>query len=390
MAVVFDPSMFAQIGQEVFNSVLNMKDPLKVDRKKMPLLAYLRKKEVDAPTAGNLGPQVIYKNTLNNKGQGWHGRQILAFNSVQFDMQTTFPWANYHYGLELTHDDVEAKGFVVIPNAQRGKNFAKSDSKSDKFKKIDFMSETIESMMDDYDVNEDLVLHTDNSSDAELPQGLEAFLPLGVTGGMTTGSGATGGTYGYYNAGSIGGLSRSAYPNQLQHFVWVNATYGADNSARTSLNRCLNESQVRSRGRAKKGIEFMIAGRGWIERYIASATSVGTTYNNAVTVLKDGGLGHLDIAIPDEAIHFHGIPILHDPTLDQLDILFPGQTYAYTNRCYGIDRGGFELGVAGGKVRLFSAPLDPSDQRIIRLSIDTKEVLLPKAPNSCFVHHFAA
>ena len=389
MAISFPTDTFYQIGQEVFNSVLNMKDPKKVDRKEMPLLSYLRRKEKDAPTAGNLGVQVIYKNTDQGEIQGWQRNESLNFSESQFDMQTIFPWSNIHFGRELTHDDIEAKGFVVIPNAPRGKAFAKSDPGSENFKKLDFVKEVIESMLDKNDICEDRLLHTDNSADPKLPQGLDAYLPVGATGNMVTGSGVLAGTYGYYNSGSIGSLFRSSYPEQLQHFIWLNATYGAANSARTSLNRCVRESQLRGRGRSKKGLEFIVAGQGWIDRYIASATASGSNYTNAVTVLKDGGLQNLDIGIPDSAIHFNGIPIIHDPTFEYLDSINPGLTYPWTRRAYGIDKGAFTLGVAGGKVRLFSAPMDPPDKRIIRLSIDSKMVLLPEAPNACFVHVFA-
>jgi hypothetical protein len=50
-----------------------------------------------------------------------------------------------------------------------------------------------------------------------------------------------------------------------------------------------------------------------------------------------------------------------------------------------IDNEAFRLAYSTAKNKFFSAPMDPADTRVIRLSIDSKVVLAPEIPNACAV-----
>lgn len=378
MTISYTPEALQRIAYSVYNGVYNRRDPLKIDRRMMPLLGFLERREDSAPLAGSGGPIVKYQIQSNLDIQGWERKDNLLFNEQQIELDAQFPWSNIHQGVEFVHDDMEAMGFIVLPNQPRGKNFAKADSESDAVKILDYLSISIEAMMDKFDVNADLLLHRDNSSNPKLPQGLDAYWPIASCTGMTTDSD---GTYGYYNLGSLGGRSRASYPQQFQHWCWLNATTGAGGSIRKALTRSRREANLRSRGRSKSGIKYIIAGSYFIDKYVEFATSNNTNLTKAVTVLDKGGLGHLDIGVPDSGLHFEGTPIIHDPTFEILDQI-ESPTIPWTKRAYLIDPESMVLAYAPGKKRFFSAPMDEGDVRVVRLSLDSKLVMLPKIPNA--------
>jgi len=389
MPVTLTPEAIQRVSQSIYNGIYNPKAPLKIDRRKMPFLSYLGKHIDTAPLASD-GTGVIIKYKLTDGGgfQFWERKDALSFSEQDFLLDARFPWSNLHYGIELVHDDIEAMGYVVLPNQARGKNFAKADPDSESWRIVNYLTEAIESMMDKYDVEEDKTLLTDNSSDPKAPQGLDAYLPIGTTAGMDTTT-YGGQSFGYYMAGSVGGRPRSAYPD-LSHWCWVGASYGAGGTLREALTRSRREAEIRSRGRSTKGIQFIMAGSQFLDRYVKFATQNNSNYTTAVTVLDKGGSNMLDIGIPDSGLHFEGVPIIHNPTFEILDTLNPGLTVPWSRRAYLIDGDSLSLAYAPGKRKFFSAPWDEGDVRVTRLSLDSKLVLLPKILNASAVVSVAA
>jgi hypothetical protein len=377
VAITLTPDALARVAYAAYSGVYNKRNPYMVDRKAMPWLSFISKHEDTAPLAGADG--VIVKQKINGglDLEGWERKDNLHFAEQDFQLETKFPWSNIHMGSEVVHDDIEPMGFVVLPNQPRGKNFAKADSASDSYKLVDWMTHMIEDMMDSYDIKVDQLLLRDNSYNAKLPQGWDAFWPRGVCPGMVS-DGA--GVRGYYNLGSFGGKLRSAYPDALQHFVWLNATWGAAGSLRQALTVARREAELRSRGRSKGGIKYIMAGAGAIDRYVKFATLNNTNYTQAVTVLNNGGASRLDIGIPDTGLHFEGTPIIHNPTFEILDRI-ENPTYKWTNSMMLVDPDTVCLAYAPGKKKFFSAPMDEGDVRVTRLSLDSKLNLLPKIAN---------
>jgi hypothetical protein len=352
----------------------------------MPWLSLLQKQKDKAPLAGTIGVVVKYKLQSNLDIQGWERKDTLQFNEQNIELDTQFPWANIHEGWEIVHDDLEAMGYTILPNQARGKNFAKLDSESDAFRLVDYLKEGIESMMDKMDVNTDQVTLRDNSANPKLPQGLDAYWPVGVAPGMATDAG---GTYGYYNLGSIGGKLRSQYPDVLQHFLWLNATYGAGGSLRIALNYAKREAELRSRGRSKGGIRAILAGSRALDKYVKFATVNGTNHTTSFVPLDPNGVKMLDIGIPDSGLHFEGTPIVHCPTFEILDRI-ENPMFKWTDRMVMIDPESFCEAFATGKENFFSAPMDEGDTRVTRLSLDSKMVMLPKIVNANAIVHLGA
>jgi hypothetical protein len=381
MPITYTGEAIQRIAQSVYNGVYNPKAPIKIDRRKMPWRSFLDKHITTAPLAGD-GSGVILKYKLTDTGglQFWERKEQLGFSEQDFLVDGRFPWSNLHYGIELVHDDIEAMGYVVLPNQARGKNFAKADPDSEPFRIINYVTEAVEAMMDKYDIEEDKTFLLDNSADPKAPQGLDAYMPIATTNGMDTTTYA-GQSFGYYSAGSVGGRARSAFPD-FMHWCWIGATFGAGGTLRTALTRSRREAEIRSRGRTTKGIAFMMCGSYFMDKYVQFATANNTNYTTAVTVLNQGGSSKLDIGIPDTGIMFEGVPVVHNPTFEILDALNPGLAVPWTKRCYLIDESSMELAYAPGKQKYFSAPWDEGDVRVTRLSLDSKAVLLPKVLNA--------
>jgi hypothetical protein len=349
----------------------------------MPWRTFIRKHTGSAPMAGADGAVIKWKRTDVLEMQGFERKDRLGFAEQEFMLDGRVPWSNVHMGAEMVHDDIEAMGYVIMPNQARGKNYAKSDGASDPFKLVNYVAEALESMTDKYDIDEDRLLLTDNSANPKLPQGLDAYIPIASLPGMATDP--AGGTFGYYDQGTICGRSRNAYPEDLQHFVWNGATFGPTGSLRRALTRCRREAQLRSRGRRGNGIGFIMGGQRAIEKYVQFATTNAANITNAVTSLDSGGLKMLDIGVPDSGLRFENLPIIHNPTFEVLDSMFPTLATKWTNRLYMIDTAAFELCFAPGKDKFFSAPADESDLRVTRLSLDSKLLLYPRVPNASAV-----
>lgn len=380
MAITFTPEALQRIAYATYAGVYNRLNPYVVDRRQRPALSLFntRKDSVPLAVGGTNGVVIKYKTQSNLTIQGWERKDPLQFAEQNIELQTQFPWSNIHQGMEMVHDDMEGMGFIIMPNAPRGKNFAKADSKSDAVRLVNYLKESFESMLDKMDVNLDQILLRDNSATPLLPQGFDAFWPVGVAPGMVADAD---GTRGYYNLGSVGGKQRSAYPDVLQHFLWLDATWGPSGSLRTALRTARREAELRSRGRSKGGIRAILAGAAALDKYVKFATQNDTNYTQSVTVLNNGGTNRLDIGIPDTGLHFEGIPIVHCPTFELLDQL-ENPTYRWTDRMVLIDPESVCLGYAPGKEKFFSAPLDEADVRVSRFSVDSKLTMLPKILNA--------
>ena len=363
MPITYTPEALQRIVYATYDGVQNKKNPLKVDRKKMIWRDTIRAHKVAAPLAGANGVVVKYKTAATGVNlQGWERRDVLNFVETGFEQQIQLPWSNVHSGVELVHDDLEAMGYIILPNQSRGKDIGKADSRSEAFRLVDYISEMIESVEDQYDVKEDQLLLTDNSSNPKLPQGLDAYLPLGS---------ATG----YVTTGSLGGKARATNP-EFQHYHGVGATTATGGTLATMLNTARREAQLQTRGRPNGGVKFIMAGAAALDGYVAYARNNNLQFQ---TMLGDGARG-VDVGISDSGVQFQGIPIVHNPTFEILDGLL-APTIPWTKRFYLIDPTCWGLAFAPGKDKFFSAPADPSDRRITRLSYDSKMVLMPMCIN---------
>ena len=152
------------------------------------------------------------------------------------------------------------------------------------------------------------------------------------------------------------------------------------------MNDLFRKSVLYTRGFPGAGVKVIMAAGGWIDRYANAVKDVTNNGFRQTTSLK--GQGPVDIGIPDTMWSFNGTPVVYNPTMDLMAELTGDATW--NRRAYGIDPKTFVVGVSEGEDKLFSAPLDPFDQRITRFSLDGRYTLYCLNPRPNFVHEFAS
>ena len=370
MASTFTPEALQGIIYAAYPAVLNKKSQIKADRKAMPFWNFLSKNEGNAPVAGATatginGPTLKYQLTSDLDIQGFERRDVLAFSEGPIELETIFPWSNVHMGQEFVHEDLEAAcGITIVPNQARSNRIGKVDSESQAQVLVDYWMAKLEAQDDKFDIALDYTLLADNSANPKLPQGLDAYMSIPAASGLVT-------------TGTLGTKLRSS-SIVLQHYAEVGLTYGAGGTLRAGLTRARRQANLNLRGMemGQGGIDFIMAGAGAIDRYVGYATANNIQFT---TTLADKNR-LADIGLPDTGISFEGIPIIHNPTFENLDAaLAPASPW--TRRMYLLNSKTWQMSYAPGKKKVLSFPHDPSDMRITRVSLDSKLVLLPKAIN---------
>ncbi len=249
-------------------------------------------------------------------------------------------------------------GYNVVPNGPRGRNFAKPLAADDANRLVNYVEEQIEDMFDAFDVKNDLAYLRDGSYDTKAPVGLDGIIsPVATT-------------------GTVGGKSR-ANP-LLQHTVYGGLTTAAAGTLRVGLTRAMRNANLNSRGSAHK-VDFLMCGSAFLEGYVAFATA-----NSWQVQTKATGTPKLDIGIPESGYEFEGIPLVFNPSFDPLDTIETASP-VWSKRCYGLSSKTWKFLTCPGRDKEFSAPMDPADERISRLSLDGRNQLVCLNPNANFL-----
>lgn len=362
---MISPEFLQEVAYAVHEEVMNRRDPIIPDRQAYPFWSFLMNRRKELTFTGG---KTIVK--MQKDGgleiEHWDGRQVLHFQENRVDIQMEFAPRRTHLGVEIVHTQVEDEGFTVEPNASRSRSFAKKIAKADVDRVMNIFDQRIEDAEDAWDTRLDRTFHLDGTQDPLAPIGLDGLMPLDNT------------------SGTIGGQPRT--DPIFQHNVQLNSAYGAGDPLERQLQQLIRDCEINNRGTPSR-VDMIMAGWGWIDRYKAWARANDMPYE------RNGGMqpvSKMDIGVPDSAIHFNGIPIVHDPTFETLDNLGLYTGTPWTRRAYFMASKTWTLGYQSGKLKKFSAPLDPADQRLTRLSWDGRHVLIPKKPNGNGLHTFAA
>lgn len=359
------PEFLQELAYSSHEEVMNRRDPVIPDRSAFPMWSFWMKHRRERTFTGG---KIIVKMQKDGglEVEHWDGRQVLTFGENRVDIQMEFIPRRTHLGIEIVHTQVEDEGYTVEPNAPRSRNFASKIAKADIDRIMDIFEQRIEDAEDAWDTRLDRIFHLDGTQDPLAPIGLDGLLPLDNT------------------SGTIGGQPRT--DPLFRHNVRLGSTYGAGGTLERDLQNLIRESEVNNRGTPSR-IDFISAGWAWIDRYIAYARANDMPYerNGGTAAVK-----RLDIGLPDSAIHFNGIPIIHNPTSEYLDRMGLYSGTPWTRRAYLLASKTWELSYQQGKLKKFSAPLDPSDQRVTRMSWDGRHCLICKKPNGNAVSTVAA
>jgi len=355
------PEALAEIAYSIYDYVDNVNNPLVIDRKKMPFWSWLQARRKDSPAVNGI-ITIKYKRDGGLTIQHWEGKDRLEFEESRIDFDLIFDFTQSHMGLEIPHQELKDAGYSIVPNGPRGKNFATKISKANAFRLVNLLEEKIEDMMDGWDRENDVIWHRDGTQSTLAPAGLDAMMPLVNT------------------SGNIGGKSRANV--LLQHHVTTGSTTtAATGTLITDLTTLRRNANLNSRG-FKGEVDVMFAGAAWLDAYVEYCRNNNLRYEGNVS-----GIGKIDFGIPDTAIHFEGIPVVHNPTFDALVDIEGDATWA--KRCYGLNSKTWKFFSTPGENKQFSAPLDPFDQRISHLSLDGHHGLALVKPNANFLNTVA-
>lgn len=342
--------------------VMNRMNPDIFDRARMPWMGFLNKhKKERAFTRGKVVQKLQRDGGLEL--QLWLRKEVLEFNETFIDDELTWDPYRAHIGLEIVHADLEDRGFSIMPNAPRGKTLPKIPRAAGDIL-VDYFASQIDDMMDAWDVRQDELLLRDGTQSALAPVGLDGLLPLDNT------------------VGTIGGKSRS--DSLVRHVVKLDSTVGSAGTLERDLQQGVREAEENTRG-FNANIDFIMAGDTWIDGYVDYAKANNLRFNAEA----DSATG-LDIGIPDSRLRWNGIPIVRNPTFRRMDAngWFTGTPFG--RRAYFLSSKTWELAYQRGKDKQFSAAVDPSDQRMSRLSTDGRYALICRFPAAQFVNTQAA
>ena len=354
------PEALQEIAYSIYDYVDNTGNPFIIDRKKTPFWSMLQAMGKDAPAVNGI-ITVKYKRDGGLTIQHWEGKDRLAFEESRIDFDLVFDFTQSHMGVEVPHQELKDAGYTIVPNGPRGKSFATKISKANAFRLVNLLEEKIEDMMDGWDREQDVIWHRDGTQSTLAPAGLDAMLPLDNTSGL------------------LGTKSRANA--LLQHHVILNSTVSAGGSLIPDLTTLRRNANLNSRG-FKGEVDVMFAGAAWIDAYVDYCRNNGLTFENQAS-----GTSKVDFGIPDTAICFEGIPIVHNPTFDALVDIEGDATW--TKRCYGLNSKTWKFYSTPGENKQFSAPLDPFDQRLSHMSLDGHHALALIKPNANFVNTVA-
>jgi len=351
------PEFIQEVAYAVHEEVINRRDPIIPDRQAYPWWSFLMNRRSERTFTGGKSIVKMQKDG-GLEAEHWTGRQVLSFQENRVDLQMEFEPRRTHIGVEFVHTELEDEGYTVTPNAPRSKNFAKKISKADVDRVMNIFDQRIEDMEDAWDTRLDRIFHMDGTQDPLAPLGLDGLMPLDNT------------------SGTIGGQPRT--DPIFQHNVVLGATTSTGGSLERDLQGIIRDCEVNNRGTPSR-IDFIMAGWEWVDAYIAFARANDMPYE------RNGGMGpvkKMDIGVPDSSIQFNGIPVVHNPTFETLDSAGMYNGTKWTKRAYLLASKTWKFGYQAGKLKKFSAPLDPSDQRITRLSTDGRHCLMVTKPNA--------
>lgn len=350
------PAGLTEIAWAAHTEVVNRRDPYVYDRHTLPWLSAITKRQKKVTGTG--GRAIIKVKTKGGLvAEHWAARDVLTFRESRIDFELSFPLRRTHVGLEILHEELENEGYTVTPNEKRGKNFASRVSGADVDRLVDVFEEKIEDMMNEFDETLDRVYLMDGSQDSQAPVGLFGYLTLDPT------------------AGTIGGQSRAN--KILQHNVQTGSTVVANGTLGRHLNSLIRENNRFNRGFPGK-TDFIMAGSEWFDGYVDYAKANNLHFNTDI----GEGKRRVDIGIPDSGVHFQGIPVVHNPTFDELEDLGFDPGFNLKKAAVLLNSQSWWLGVPPDKMKQFSAPMDPGDQRFSRLSLDHRGVLIPRRMNA--------
>lgn len=289
---------------------ISASEPIDQITKDKPFLDYLiTNKAPVAYAQGVYREKVIIANDSNY--QNYFGRDQVTYNSRDPVRLLTATYANFHDGFGFDEDELAAVGIVLTDDKESVATGAEKTILANKLKESH--AALRRGAMEQLDIE----AHLNGSQSAKAFAGLDQMIQTDPTAAST-----------------VLGFDQST------NLWWRNnANMGIASNLLAEMEKTWRAASLYG-GMPNK----IFAGAAAIDAYRAAIQAAGATQIN-FTASGKGGVA-LDGAVSD--LHFHGVPIVWDPTFEALDAQLGAITYPWTKRIY------FLNGQYGPKLRPYS------------------------------------
>lgn len=275
-------------------------DPIDQVNWDRPLWAALTKNKKEDVGGNQFFSENIYVSNDSN-GQNYFGADQVSYNERDPGRYTQFAWYNYHNGFGFDEDTLKANGIIKTDDREAVASGAEKVMIANRLK------EAYYSMKMGTQEDLDIEFHLDGTQSTKAVPGLDHLVSL------TPGTGVVGGidpaTALYWrNNTSLGIVTTTPSDgniNAAMKAMWrANTRYGG---MRPNLilagQTFLEELEAENRAISHLNVDMN--------------TNSGTTYDGGVATTK-----------------FNGVPVMWDPTFDEIDDRFGPFGTPWTKRCY--------------------------------------------------------
>lgn len=348
----------AIIAKNAYKRIHNKEKTQKIDRKARPWLDHLEAKREDTTFEGGAIKYTLQL-SFNDPGTTWTGDDEIEAFDPDFSLNMEFGYFNYNTAVTIKHDVLTGLGFSIKANGT-GDIEARAGMGADMAYKLrKYVTQLVEGAKDNHNKFLDRLMLRSGTASSNDPVGLFGILTEDPT------------------TGTIGGLSRVTYP-QLRHIRQTGLTPTAAGDFRTLWSTALASANAFSHANGVAGsVSFYMAGSAFIEAYKNWGELNNYRVNRNLGDLKP----KFDFGIADEMLHFEGIPIIRNFSMDDLDSV---DTFSptCTKLCIGVNDQVWHYKSLKGKYKDMSSPADPPKQRVTREDIDTTAHIACDAPAS--------
>lgn len=300
----FSSQQFASLANVTLQAI-SAKNPIDQITKEKPFLDYLIGGKNEVPYA-----QGVYREKLvianDSNYQNYFGRDQVTYNSRDPNRLTTVEYANFHDGFGFDEDELAGAGIVLTDSTEAVATGA------EKFILVNKLTEAHNALQRGALEQLDLELHRDGSQSTKAVKGLDHL----VQGDPTASSTVLGW-------------------NQQTYTWWRNQVSANINTSTTDM---IAEMQKVERSCKLWGASDMVcfAGSAFIDAYAAKVRT--TSYGQPMITISPDRKNGVNLDGAYSGLSFNGMPIVWDPTLDDLHSIDGSNTYKWNKRCYFLSR----------------------------------------------------
>jgi hypothetical protein len=296
----FTAEQLSYAGIHALNHTLNKKptDLYNTDR---PLLKFLNKTKKSFPGSKQYITEKL-RFTNDSNLQAFGPDEEVTYNRKRTLADASFAWTNYHDGFALTEEELMQNSIRISDE----RNATPTESEVNQLANL--LDENIETLRLGAAEKFDYKLHLDGTADPDDIVGLDALVSTTPT------------------TGTVGGINRATTT------YWRNFSSGTDYATGIPSTTGLLVAQMEKAWRSAMRIggaapDFILAGSKAIDAYRVDAKAAGSVQ----IMMKSDGYS-LDGANSD--LSFHGVPIVWDPVLDDLQTALAPAEAEWDKRMY--------------------------------------------------------